>query len=97
MDEQRTTPEPEIRDRRRGIVKVVVGLVLVVLFVVFVTQNANEVEVNLVFVEASIPLIWVFLGCALIGGIVALLLGRPGRRASRKYIRELERRLGDRD
>jgi uncharacterized integral membrane protein len=78
-------------------VKIVVGLVLLVLFVVFVTQNAREVEVNLVFVNASIPLIWVFLGCALIGGLVALLLGRPGRRASRKYIQELERRLGQRD
>jgi uncharacterized integral membrane protein len=83
--------------RRASTVKIVLGLVVLVLFVVFVTQNAREVEVNLVFVTASIPLIWVFVGCAIIGGIVAVLLGRPGRRASRKYIQELERRLGQRD
>lgn len=74
-----------------------VGLAVLVLFVVFVTQNSREVDVNLVFVTARIRLIWVFLGCALIGGVVALLLGRPGRRATRRYIQQLERRLGQGD
>ena len=98
MDEQqRTEEQPQPRGRRGSTVKIVVGLAVLVLFVVFVTQNSREVDVNLVFVTARIRLIWVFLGCALIGGAVALLLGRPGRRASRKYIQELERRLGQRD
>jgi uncharacterized integral membrane protein len=96
VDEQRTPTEPQPRAGRAATPKIIAGLVVLILFVVFVTQNAREVEVNLVFVTATIPLIWVFLGCALIGGLVALLLGRPGRRASRRYIRELERRLDER-
>jgi uncharacterized integral membrane protein len=95
MGEQRTPPEPE--RRQTATAKIIAGLVILVLFVVFVTQNSQEIDVNLVFVTATIPLIWVFLGCALIGGLIALLLGRPGRRASRKYIKELERRLDQRD
>jgi uncharacterized integral membrane protein len=95
VEENRT--EQPARGRRTASVKIVAGLVVLVLFVVFVTQNAREVEVNLVFVTARIRLIWVFVGCALIGGLVAVLLGRPGRRASRKYIQELERRLAERD
>jgi membrane protein YqaA with SNARE-associated domain len=48
-----------------------------------------------VFGDARVRLIWVFLACALIGGMVAYLLGRSGRRANRKYIRELERRVAE--
>lgn len=97
MEENANRTEQPTPGRRSSTVKIVVGLAVLVLFVVFVTQNAREVEVNLVFVTARIRLIWVFVGCALIGGIVAVLLGRPGRRATRRYIQELERRLGQRD
>jgi len=88
-------PEPPRRDRG-AIVKVIVGLVVVILFIVFVAGNSHEVAVDLVFTTARVPLIWVFVACALIGALVTFLLGRPGRRATRKYIKELERRLGDR-
>lgn len=84
------------RKRRNGlIIRLVIGLILVVLFVIFVSLNSDSVPVHFIFFETRTPLVWVFLICALIGGIVAYLLGRPGRRASRKYIKELERRLGD--
>jgi uncharacterized integral membrane protein len=86
-------PEPPRRDRNT-VVKIIVGLVVVILFIVFVAGNSDEVSVNLIFTTARIPLIWVFLGCAVIGALVAFLLGRPGRRTSRRYIKELERRLG---
>jgi len=69
---------------------------LLVLFVVFVTQNSDEVPVHFIFAETRTPLAWVFLVCALIGALVAYLLGRQGRRSSRKYIKELEKRLEDR-
>jgi uncharacterized integral membrane protein len=88
---------PEQR-RRRTMAKVVVALALLVLFILFITSNTDPVDVSFVFVDLdNIPLIWVFLGCALFGAVVAYLLGRPGRRAHRKYIKELERRLKERD
>ena len=80
-------------------VRLVLGLVLLVLFIIFVSSNSDSVEVDFIFVETRTPLVWVFLVCALVGGLVAYLLGRSGRRATRKYIKELERKLegkGDR-
>ena len=88
--------EWEVAQRKRRnslIARLVVGLTLLVLFVIFVSLNSDSVPVHFIFVETRTPLVWVFLICALIGGLVAYLLGRPGRRASRKYIKELERRL----
>jgi uncharacterized integral membrane protein len=97
-DQPRTEKAPPATPPRRDratVVKVIVGLILLILFIVFVAQNSQPVTVNLVFGDTRIRLIWVFVACALIGGVIAFLLGRPGRRASRKYIRELERRLDD--
>jgi uncharacterized integral membrane protein len=84
---------PEPRRDAATIVKVIVALILVILFIVFVARNSQPVTVNFVFGDARVRLIWVFVACALIGAIVAYLLGRAGRRANRKYIRELERRV----
>jgi uncharacterized integral membrane protein len=88
-------PSPEPRRDAATIVKVIVGLILAILFIIFVAQNSKPVTVNFVFGDARVRLIWVFLACALIGGMVAYLLGRSGRRANRKYIRELERRVAE--
>jgi uncharacterized integral membrane protein len=89
------TPEQQ---RRRTMAKVVVALAILVLFILFITWNTDPVDVNFVFGDVeNIPLIWVFLGCALVGALVAYLLGRPGRRATRRYIKELERRLKERE
>ena len=88
-------PTPD-QQRRRTLAKVVVALIILVLFILFVTQNTDPTTVDFVFVEVRTSLVWVFLGCALIGALVAYLMGRGGRRASRKYIRELERRLEER-
>ncbi len=89
-------PAPKGRDRR-AIVKVVIGLILVILFIIFVAGNSDEVPVDLVFGTAAVRLIWVFVACALIGALAAYLLGRPGRRNTKRYIKELERRLAERD
>ncbi len=87
----RPAPPAEPRSDRMVAVKVVVALALIVLFVLFIVQNADPVEVNFVFVRSEVRLIWVFLACAVIGGIVAWLIGRPRRRATRKLLREYER------
>lgn len=76
--------------------RLVLGLTLLVLFVIFVSLNSDEVPVHFIFTETRTPLAWVFLVCALVGGLVAYLLGRQGRRSTRKYIKELERKLEER-
>lgn len=79
------------REDRTTVVKVVVVLVIVVLFVLFIIQNSARVRVDFVFFSKQIRLVWVFLSCAIIGALVAWLLGRPRRRAQRRLIEELER------
>jgi uncharacterized integral membrane protein len=91
------TAERLERRRRATIVKVVLALALLILFVIFVIQNSDPVPVSFVFTRAEIPLVWVFLGCALVGAAVAYLVGWPGRRASRRYIRDLERGKGGKE
>ena len=55
--------------------------VLAVLFILFIIRNSKPVSqsggVDFIFVTADARLIWVFLVCALIGGLVGYLLGRP--------------------
>ncbi|HEY8200618.1 MAG TPA: LapA family protein [Actinomycetota bacterium] len=67
----------ELRQRkllRAGLV----GLLLVAL-IVFVLQNAQPVEVHLLFLSGRPLLIWVIVACAALGGIVGYVLGRPSK------------------
>jgi uncharacterized integral membrane protein len=77
-------------------IKVGLGLFLLVIFILFVIQNSDPVRVNFVFFRSEIRLIWVFLGCAVIGGLIAWLVGRPRRRAMKRLVEELERQRRDR-
>ncbi len=86
----------EKKRRTALVVRLVLGLTLLALFVIFVSLNSDEVPVHFILTETRTPLAWVFLVCALIGGLVAYLLGRQGRRSTRKYIKELERKLEER-
>ncbi len=96
-EEKPSAWEAADKKRRRALVtRLVLGLVLLVLFVIFVSLNSDEVSVHFIVTETRTPLAWVFLVCALVGGLVAYLLGRQGRRSSRKYIKELEKRLEER-
>jgi uncharacterized integral membrane protein len=82
------------RKRRRGFtVRLVLGVAILVLFVIFVSLNSESVTVDFIFIEGETSLVLVFLICAMVGALVAYLLGRSERRASRKYIKELENRL----
>ena len=99
-DEEKRKPSAwETADKKRRtalVVRLVLGLTLLVLFVLFVTRNSDSVPVDFIFTTTQTPLVWVFLVCALVGALVAYLLGRQGRRSSRKYIKELERKLEER-
>ncbi|MGH2740733.1 MAG: LapA family protein [Actinomycetota bacterium] len=75
---------------RAKFAKVVLGLAVLVIFIVFIVQNSDEVDVDFVFFSSRIALIWVFLGCALIGALATWLLGRPRRRALKRMLQKAQ-------
>jgi uncharacterized integral membrane protein len=96
MREDRPEQHEEAHAERRTLaIRLIIGLVVVVLFLLFIASNSHTVLVSFVFFDTRVQLIWVFLACALIGALVGYLLGRTGRRNTKRYIRELERRVGD--
>jgi len=77
-DEERHLAELR-KTRQARVVKVVVALAIVILLIVFVVANSQPVRVDFVFLNRQPRLIWVMLTCAVLGGIVGYLIGRPGR------------------
>jgi uncharacterized integral membrane protein len=67
------------RARQARVAKVVVGLGILAILVLFIVWNSQRVPVNYVFFKAHNRLIWVMLGCALLGGILGFIVGRPGK------------------
>lgn len=82
--EARRDDEAHLRDLRRArqkrVAMVALGLAIVVILMIFIIANAHPVKVSFVFVTRMPLLIWVMLACAVLGGIVGYLIGRPGRR-----------------
>ena len=80
---RRREDRDHLRDLRRvrqaRVAKALVALVLLGLFGIFIVSNSGPTEVDFVFVTSEPPLIWVMVGCAVIGGIVGYLIGRPAR------------------
>ena len=70
----------ELQKARQGrVIKVFVALALAIILIVFILTNSQAVAVNFVFIKRRPRLIWVMFGCAVIGGILGYLIGRPGR------------------
>ena len=67
------------RARQSRIAKMLVSLFLVVILVVFIVQNSKPTRIDYVFFHRDTRLIWIMLTCAVIGGIVGFLIGRPGK------------------
>jgi uncharacterized integral membrane protein len=68
-------------DRRGRLASALFVLTLVVLFVVFISQNISETPtIDFLFFHFEVSLIWIFLVVAIIGGIVGYVLGRPSRK-----------------
>lgn len=78
------------RTQRGRMVKIVIGLALLILFVIFIVQNSEEKTLRLIFTDVKVPLILALAGSAVLGALITLLLGWPYRRTLRRYIRELE-------
>ena len=99
MTHHESEPQPEPagrppleREDRTAIFKVAFGVLVLVLFVLFIIRNSRPVAVDFVFASVRVRLVWVFLACALIGALVAWLVGRPRRRAQRRLLEEMDRR-----
>ena len=67
------------RHRQTRAAKTIVLLTVLTILVLFIVWNARTVDVSFVFGTAHIGLIWVMLVCAILGGIVGFIVGRPGR------------------
>jgi uncharacterized integral membrane protein len=61
------------------VAKVLVALFLAGVLIAFIVANSQSVIVHFVFVTRRPALIWVMFACAVIGGIIGYLIGRPGR------------------
>jgi len=65
-----------------------VAIVAIVLFAIFVLQNSQDVEINILFIETNTPL---FLAILIAGGLGALIgWVLPHVRRGRRRERELE-------
>jgi uncharacterized integral membrane protein len=69
-----------------------VALAILVILIIFVIANSDPVKVNFVFVTRHPRLIWVMIFCAVLGGILGYLIGRPSRQAARTKAKEEKRR-----
>jgi uncharacterized integral membrane protein len=68
----------EQRQRDR-LVKAAQLTAIAIVFITFVLQNAQGVNVHLLLFSINIRLIWVIFGCALLGGVAGYLIGRPDK------------------
>ena len=67
------------RARRARVVKALVIAGLAILLIIFVTTNTRSTRVSFVLFSATFPLIWVIVGCTLVGGVIGFLIGKPGK------------------
>ena len=65
--------------RQKKLLRAGLIALLLVALIVFVLQNAQPVEVHVLFLYGQTLLIWVIVACAVLGAIVGYLLGRPSK------------------
>lgn len=73
--------------------RIVLGLVLTLIIVIFAILNNQEVVINFGLSEIKAPLIIVIIGSAFIGAIVISLVATSGYMKQRKTIKELNNQL----
>ncbi|WP_207695053.1 hypothetical protein DOK67_0002622 [Enterococcus sp. DIV0212c] len=73
--------------------RVVIGLVLVLIVVIFAVLNNQTVPVSFGFVEISGPLILIILGSAILGALIGLLTSTTTMWKQKKQVKELEKSI----
>ena len=69
--------------RRRRLTRTIAAVALVGLAVWFIAENSQPVTVHFWVVSAHPRLIWVILGCLVVGGVIGYLLSRQRNRRRR--------------
>ena len=77
-DDQARQKEAD-RERRARLTKVLLGLAIAIVLLIFITSNSQGVKVHFVFFTRRPPLIWVMFACAVLGGALGYLIGKPGK------------------
>jgi len=65
--------------RTERLMKVGQLTLIATIFITFVLQNAQPVNVHFLLFSLNIRLIWVIFGCGLLGGVAGYLIGRPDK------------------
>jgi uncharacterized integral membrane protein len=65
--------------RRRRLIKAVVLTAIALVFIVFILQNANPVDMRVLAWTVSVRLIWIIVASALLGALAGYLVGRPDK------------------
>jgi uncharacterized integral membrane protein len=76
--------------------KIVIGIIIIILVVIFSLQNSDATMVRFIAWEGNAPLVLLFLSCFVLGLIVALVAVWPINRHSKrktKLINELNARV----
>lgn len=73
--------------------RVIFGLVLVLIIVLFAVLNNQTVPVNFGFTKVSGPLILIILGSAILGALIGLLTSTTTIWKQKKQVKELEKQL----
>ncbi|MGX7243393.1 LapA family protein [Enterococcus quebecensis] len=73
--------------------RVIIGLVLVLIIVIFAVLNNQTVPVSFGFAKISGPLILIILGSAILGALIGLLTSTTTMWKQKKQVKELEKTI----
>jgi uncharacterized integral membrane protein len=75
----RTQMQQMEQRQRDRLLKVAKLTAIAIVFITFVLQNAQPVNVHFLLFSLNIRLIWVIFGCGLLGGAAGYVIGRPDK------------------
>lgn len=75
--------------------RIIVGLVLTLLIVLFAVMNNMDVPINFGFSQLRAPLVIIIIGSAFLGAIVIALVATSTIWQQRKEIKKLKKQLGE--
>ncbi|GEN91877.1 LapA family protein [Tetragenococcus koreensis] len=75
--------------------RIILGLVLTLLIVLFAVMNNMDVPINFGFSQLSAPLVIIIIGSAFLGAVVIALVATSTIWQQRKEIKKLNKQLGE--
>ena len=87
--DQRNIPVEEPGMSLANRIKLGAGALLLLALVVFIAQNFNKEQINFLWMDWEMPLAFMMIATAVVGGIVGWLISTLGVRSARRAEREL--------